>query len=69
MAARATRHRGLTSGTVSTRVSRRGDDDTLLVFALAESVAFFEEMGAHGGRMADAVRERSIEVLWRGVAP
>jgi hypothetical protein len=41
----------------------------LLVFALAESVAFFEKMGAHGGRMPDAVLERSIEVLWRGIAP
>jgi AcrR family transcriptional regulator len=41
----------------------------LLVFALAESVAFFERMGAHGGRMPDLVLERSIEVLWRGIAP
>jgi AcrR family transcriptional regulator len=41
----------------------------LLVFALAESVAFFERMGAHDGRMPDVVLERSIEVLWRAFAP
>jgi AcrR family transcriptional regulator len=40
-----------------------------LVFALAESVAFFERMGAHGGRMPDEVLERSIDALWRGIAP
>jgi hypothetical protein len=41
----------------------------LLVFALAESVAFFEKMGAHGGRMPDTVLERAIEALWRGLSP
>ena len=41
----------------------------LLVFALAESTAFFERMGAHGGRMPDAILERAIEALWRGLAP
>jgi AcrR family transcriptional regulator len=40
----------------------------LLVFALAESVAFFERLGAHGGRMPDVVLERAIEALWRGIA-
>jgi AcrR family transcriptional regulator len=40
-----------------------------LVFALAESVAFFEKMGAHGGRMPDTVLERAIEALWRGLSP
>jgi len=41
----------------------------LLVFALAQSVAFFERMGAHHGRMPDEVLERSIEALWQGLAP
>ena len=41
----------------------------LLVFALAQSVAFFERMGAHDGRMPDEVLERSIEALWQGLAP
>jgi AcrR family transcriptional regulator len=41
----------------------------LLVFALAESTAFFEQMGAHGGRMPDAILERAIDALWRGLAP
>jgi AcrR family transcriptional regulator len=41
----------------------------LLVFSLAESVAFFERLGAHGGRMPDAVVERSVETLWRAFRP
>jgi len=41
----------------------------LLVFALAQSVAFFEAMGAHDGRMPDVVLERSIETLWSGIGP
>ena len=39
----------------------------LLVFSLAESVAFFERLGAHGGRMPDAILEQAIEALWRGL--
>ena len=41
----------------------------LLVFSLAESVAFFERLGAHDGHMPDEVLERAIETLWRGFAP
>jgi AcrR family transcriptional regulator len=41
----------------------------LLVFALAQSVAFFERMGAHDGRMPDIVLEQTIETLWRALAP
>jgi AcrR family transcriptional regulator len=41
----------------------------LLVFALAQSVAFFERMGAHDGRMPDVILERTIETLWRALAP
>jgi AcrR family transcriptional regulator len=41
----------------------------LLVFSLAESVAFFEKMGAHDGRMPDEVLERAIDTLWRAFAP
>jgi AcrR family transcriptional regulator len=41
----------------------------LLVFALAQSVAFFERMGAHDGRMPDVVLERAIEALWHGLSP
>ena len=41
----------------------------MLVFALAQSVAFFERMGAHDGRMPDVVLERSIEALWQGLSP
>ena len=41
----------------------------LLVFSFAESVAFFERMGAHDGRMPDAVLEGAIDTLWRAFAP
>ncbi len=41
----------------------------MLVFALAQSVAFFERMGAHDGRMPDVVLEQSIEALWQGLSP
>ena len=41
----------------------------LLVFALAQSVAFFERMGADDGRMPDEVLERTIETLWQGLSP
>jgi AcrR family transcriptional regulator len=66
--------RGLVAFFSRERAARRiGSVDpgaaALLVFALAESVAFFERMGAHDGRMPDEVLERSIEALWRGFAP
>jgi AcrR family transcriptional regulator len=65
--------RGLTAFFTRERDARRiGPIDpaaaALLVFALAESTAFFERMGAHGGRMPDVVLERAIDVLWRGLA-
>jgi AcrR family transcriptional regulator len=41
----------------------------LTIFALAQSVAFFEQMGAHGGRMPEEVLRRAIRALWDGLAP
>jgi AcrR family transcriptional regulator len=41
----------------------------LTIFALAQSIAFFEQMGAHGGRMPDEVLRRAIRSLWDGFAP
>lgn len=41
----------------------------LTMFSLAESVAFFERIGAHGGRMPDEVVRRAIRALWDGLAP
>jgi AcrR family transcriptional regulator len=41
----------------------------LTIFALAESVAFFEQMGAHGGRMPEDVLRRAARCLWDGLAP
>lgn len=41
----------------------------LLLFAVAECVAFFERMGAHGGRLPDILVERAMRCLWVGLAP
>jgi AcrR family transcriptional regulator len=41
----------------------------MLVFSLAESVAFFEQLGAHDGRFPPIVFERMIQGLWDGLAP
>jgi AcrR family transcriptional regulator len=70
----STLRRGLVTFFASQRQAGRiGSVDpgaaALLVFALAESVAFFERLGAHGGRMPDAVLERVIEALWHGLSP
>jgi AcrR family transcriptional regulator len=41
----------------------------LLVFSVAECVAFFERMGAHGGQMPPELIERAMECLWNGLTP
>ncbi len=41
----------------------------LMVFGLAVSVAFFEALGAHEGRMPDSVVSRAVHALWDGLAP
>lgn len=41
----------------------------LMVFSLAQCVAFFEQLGAHGGRFPPQILERSVQCLWDGLAP
>jgi AcrR family transcriptional regulator len=41
----------------------------LVVFSVAECVAFFERMGAHGGQMPPELIERAMACLWNGLAP
>jgi len=41
----------------------------LMVFSLAQCVAFFGQMGAHGGRFPASLVERAVQCLWNGLAP
>jgi AcrR family transcriptional regulator len=41
----------------------------LTIFALAGCVAFFERMGAHGGRFPPELVDRAIRCVWDGLAP
>ena len=41
----------------------------LTIFSLAQSVAFFEHIGALGGRMPEEVLRRSVRALWTGLSP
>ena len=41
----------------------------MLVFSVAECIAFFERMGAHNGRFPQVVIERTLQGLWDGFAP
>jgi AcrR family transcriptional regulator len=41
----------------------------LAMIAIAECVAFFEHMGAHGGRMPAELIKRAAVCVWTGLAP
>jgi AcrR family transcriptional regulator len=41
----------------------------LAIIAIAECVAFFEHMGAHGGRMPPELITRAVACIWAGLAP
>lgn len=41
----------------------------LAIIAIAECVAFFEHMGAHGGRMPPELIRRAVACVWAGLAP
>jgi len=49
------------------RVDARGA--ALLVWSLAQSIAFFEKLGAHDGRFDPEIIDATIECMWRGLAP
>lgn len=42
---------------------------SLLVWSLAQSIAFFEKLGAHGGKFDPEIIHATIECLWKGLAP
>lgn len=41
----------------------------LMLIGMAQTVAFFEHMGAHGGRFPDEFLRRAVRSLWNGLAP
>lgn len=41
----------------------------LMLIALAECIAFFERIGAHGGHLPAELLERAVRCLWDGMAP
>jgi AcrR family transcriptional regulator len=41
----------------------------LLVWSTAQTVAFFERLGAHGGRFEPEIISKTIHCLWQGLAP
>jgi AcrR family transcriptional regulator len=41
----------------------------LLVWATAETVVFFERMGAHDGRMHPKIIRETVRAMWEGLAP
>jgi AcrR family transcriptional regulator len=55
------------------RAGRIGSVDpgaaALLVWSTAHSVAFFELLGAHGGRFDPRIVRATVRCLWKGLAP
>ena len=41
----------------------------LMLLGMAQSVAFFEHMGAHGGRFPPDLIRHAVRSLWNGLAP
>ena len=41
----------------------------LVIWSTANTVAFFEHMGAHDGKMPNSIIRAAVECLWRGMAP
>jgi|SRR5579862_6782812 len=42
---------------------------SLLVWCLAQSIAFFEKLGAHDGHFDPSIIQATIDCLWTGLAP
>ena len=55
------------------RARRIGPNDpgaaALMIVALAQSIAFFEHMGAHDGHFPPELLGRAVRCLWDGLAP
>jgi hypothetical protein len=41
----------------------------LLVWSTANSIAFFERLGAHGGQFDPEMIRRTVRCLWNGIGP
>jgi|SRR5581483_443061 len=41
----------------------------LAIWSVAQSVAFFERLGAHGGKFAPEILDWTIDCLWTGLQP
>jgi AcrR family transcriptional regulator len=41
----------------------------LLVWSIAQTVVFFERMGAHDGRMDPQIVRETVRAMWEGLAP
>ena len=41
----------------------------LLIWSTAHSIAFFEQLGAHGGRFDPRIIRETIRCRWKGLAP
>ena len=41
----------------------------LVIWSIANTVAFFEQLGAHDGKMPEAIVRAAVECLWTGMKP
>lgn len=41
----------------------------LLVWSTAQAIAFFERLGAHGGRFDPEMVKRTVQCMWQGLEP
>ena len=42
---------------------------SLAIWAMAHTVAFFEQLGAHDGKMPEAIMRATVQCLWTGMKP
>ena len=42
---------------------------SLIAWSTAHTIAFFEHLGAHGGKFDDSMIQSTLECAWRGLAP
>jgi AcrR family transcriptional regulator len=42
---------------------------SLLIWTFAQAIAFFEKLGAHGGKFDPEIIQATIDCIWKGLAP
>jgi len=42
---------------------------SLLIWSFAQAIAFFERLGAHGGKFDPEILQVAVECMWKGLAP